>query len=62
MKVFNSGSITGRRIDGEKDVTGGRSRHFQFLLQMQLSMGEMIKMSRIGFKTKGNDEGKQLEV
>lgn len=61
-RVFNSGSVTGRRIDGEKDVTSGRSRHFQFLLQMQLSMGEMIKMSRFGFKTKGRDEGKQLGV
>lgn len=50
-RVFNSGSVTGRRIDGEKDVTSGRSRHFQFLLQMQLSMGEMIKMS-IGLASK----------
>lgn len=34
MRVVNSGSVTGRRIDGEKDVTSGSSRHFQFLLQM----------------------------
>lgn len=36
--AFNSGRVAGRRIDGEKDVTSGRFRHFQFLLQMQLSI------------------------
>lgn len=34
MRVVNSGSVTGRRIDGEKDVTSGSPRLFQFLLQM----------------------------
>ena len=57
IRVYNSGGVSGKRIDWEKDVTSGKSRHFQLSI-----MDEMIKMSRIGFKTKQRDGVKWVEV
>lgn len=44
IQVCNSGRVTGRRIDGKKAVSSGRSGHVQSLLQTQLSMSELITM------------------
>lgn len=38
IRVYNSGRVTGKRRDWEKDVTSGWSRHFQVVLLMQISI------------------------